>query len=415
MPDCCHSLACSCKQRSSKMVTGPVDWANPKSVAGSQWFVKYMTKVKTAIQAAAQTKGTSTIEVVAIEGGPVSQLEVRTLPFIISGAVADLVAKGMSVGTPGSGGKITVFMRKMAYADFARRFDEHWMQQTTGKRQFRQVVKHGLLSADDEGASLASRRYCALVEKLDATFSLLYHAGDQPAGETVELPLSSMRISVAGGRLALTLGSSSTAKAITFRPPRAGSEADVQSWADTLVQTKAAAGDASAAFRQSFSRLDRVLPSIKIVVSTVQVLTGMSFACDIAYPPAFAALLEFMKLFVLDIFALVGVYTAQKLCERHKTPGISFITPCADIGCIASSWTFYGKIVTQAVLPPLLIGCIFLMYKRHRARVEGGTTAAEQLANAAAEFIFGVVFLTYPFVEPPSGSVIATPPCISPY
>ena len=53
------------------------------------------------------------------------------------------------------------------------------------------------------------------------------------------------------------------------------------------------------------------------------------------------------------------------------------------------------------------------MYKRHRARVEGGTTAAEQLANAAAEFIFGIVFLTYPFVEPPSGSVIATPPCIS--
>jgi hypothetical protein len=310
VPDCCHSLACSCKQRSSKLVTGPVDWANPKSVAGSQWFVKYMTKVKTAIQAAAQTKGTSTIEVVAIEGGPVSQLEVRTLPFIISGAVADLVAKGMSVGSPGSGGKITVFMRKMAYADFARRFDEHWMQQTTGKRQFRQVVKHGLLNADDDGASLASRRYCALVEKQDATFSLLYHAGDQPAGETVELQLSSMRINVVGGRLALTLGASSSAKVITFRPPLAGAEADVQSWADTLVKTKAAAGDASAAFRQSFSLLDRVLPSIKIVVSTVQVLTGMGFACDIAYPTAFSAVLEFMKLFVLDVFALVGMYTA---------------------------------------------------------------------------------------------------------
>ena len=99
-----------------------------------------------------------------------------------------------------------------------------------------------------------------------------------------------------------------------------------------------------------------------------------------------------------------------------STSAVSHLfTPCADIGCIASSWTFYGKIVTQAVLPPLLIGCIFYMYKRHRARVEGGTTAAEQLANAAAEFIFGVVFLTYPFVEPPSGSVIATPPCISPY
>ena len=40
------------------------------------------------------------------------------------------------------------------------------------------------------------------------------------------------------------------------------------------------------------------------------------------------------------------------------------------------------------------------MYKRHRARVEGGTTAAEQLANAAAEFVFGVIFLTSPFVQP---------------
>ena len=77
-----------------------------------------------------------------------------------------------------------------------------------------------------------------------------------------------------------------------------------------------------------------------------------------------------------------------------------FFTPCTDIGCISTSWTFYDKIVTQAVLPPLLIGCIFLMYKRHRARVEGGTPAAEQLANAAAEFVFGVIFLTYPFVQP---------------
>jgi hypothetical protein len=31
--------------------------------------------------------------------------------------------------------------------------------------------------------SLASRRYCALVEKRDGTFSLLYHDGDQPATE----------------------------------------------------------------------------------------------------------------------------------------------------------------------------------------------------------------------------------------
>ena len=165
------------------------------------------------------------IEVVTIEGGPVSQLEVRTLPGIISRTVAELKSTGnvcatrshyrhtlpralrprrtnqpsaglrgvlpqhQDVGVLGSGAEITVFMRPMAYDEFVTRFDEFWLSTVMAKKEFRQVIKHGLLNANqnsyspDKVGSLASRRYCALVEKRDGTFSLLYHDGDQPATE----------------------------------------------------------------------------------------------------------------------------------------------------------------------------------------------------------------------------------------
>ena len=112
VPACCHSLACSCGElRSLEMIVGPVDWSNPISVAGSMWFPKYKTKVMATIQAEAQRKGARLIELAVLPGGPVSQLEQRTMPRIIAGAVSDLRKKGMSIGFPGQGAEITIFMR----------------------------------------------------------------------------------------------------------------------------------------------------------------------------------------------------------------------------------------------------------------------------------------------------------------
>lgn len=95
VPDCCLSLACSCANRSSTMVKGPVDWSNAKSVSGSVWFPKYWIKVVTSLMSEAQRPGMRIIEMFAINGGPVSQLERRTMPAIIANAVDDLRAKGI--------------------------------------------------------------------------------------------------------------------------------------------------------------------------------------------------------------------------------------------------------------------------------------------------------------------------------
>ena len=107
---CCYSLACSCEVK-GHWITGPVDWRNPKSVRGSMWFPKYKTKVMTSIQAEAQAQGGDAggdgggmIEIVVIKGGPVSQLELRTLPGVVTSAVADLKKKGVDIALAGDFG-----------------------------------------------------------------------------------------------------------------------------------------------------------------------------------------------------------------------------------------------------------------------------------------------------------------------
>ena len=103
---CCYSLACSCEVK-GHWITGPVDWRNPKSVRGSMWFPKYKTKVMASIQAEAQAQAGNAgdmIEIVIIKGGPVSQLELRTLPGVVTSAVADLKKKGVDIALAGEFG-----------------------------------------------------------------------------------------------------------------------------------------------------------------------------------------------------------------------------------------------------------------------------------------------------------------------
>ena len=124
VPECCLSLACSCgHDRSTIMVKGPVQWWNPKSVAGSMWFPKYITKVQSNIMYAAQL-GMKIIVMVALRGGPVTQLEHRTMPFIIAGAIKDLRVKGMSISLLGDAEKteIKLCLRIMEYDEFLSQF-----------------------------------------------------------------------------------------------------------------------------------------------------------------------------------------------------------------------------------------------------------------------------------------------------
>eukprot|EP01047_Picozoa_sp_COSAG01_P060496 COSAG01_NODE_7422_length_3214_cov_3.664526_1_plen_835_part_10 len=148
VPACCESLACSCGgSRSSRMIKGPVKWWDAKSVAGSMWFPKYRTKVMGAIQAEAQRPGIKYIEMVVIAGGPVSQLERRTMPCIVSGSVADLRHKGVNIVLAGSPDfdadcqeQIVVFVRTMEYHEFFDRFTDEKVEELHS-RDFLAAVK----------------------------------------------------------------------------------------------------------------------------------------------------------------------------------------------------------------------------------------------------------------------------------
>jgi hypothetical protein len=93
------------------------------SVAGSMWFPKYRTKVMGAIQAEAQ-RGVKRIVMVAIKGGPVSQLEHRTMPYVITGAVKDLQKKGVSISLLDDKEEtdIKLCLRIMEYDEFLSQF-----------------------------------------------------------------------------------------------------------------------------------------------------------------------------------------------------------------------------------------------------------------------------------------------------
>lgn len=124
VPECCLSLGCACgANKSTVKVKGAVQWSDPKSVAGSLWFPKYVVKVQSNIMAAAQL-GVKFIEMIAIRGGPVTQLEHRTMPYIIAGAIKDLRAKGVSISLLGDVEEtdIKLFLRVLDYGDFLQRF-----------------------------------------------------------------------------------------------------------------------------------------------------------------------------------------------------------------------------------------------------------------------------------------------------
>ena len=88
------------------------------------WFVSYRTKVKTTIMAEAQRDDINLIELVAINGGPVSRLERNELPHLIEAAVEDLKDKSVDISLMGDARdtKIKLLLRVLDYEQFIARF-----------------------------------------------------------------------------------------------------------------------------------------------------------------------------------------------------------------------------------------------------------------------------------------------------
>ena len=80
----------------------PIDWScneegNPASVATSQWFVGYKSKIKSQLVLFAQLPGTAEIECATVDGGAISQLEFRTMPQLLQEATQDIKSKNLPV------------------------------------------------------------------------------------------------------------------------------------------------------------------------------------------------------------------------------------------------------------------------------------------------------------------------------
>eukprot|EP01047_Picozoa_sp_COSAG01_P001738 COSAG01_NODE_41_length_32446_cov_41.218877_22_plen_357_part_00 len=80
----------------------PIDWScneegNPTSVATSQWFVGYKSKIKSQLVLFAQLPGTAEIECATVDGGAISQLELRTMPQLLEEATQDIKSKNLPV------------------------------------------------------------------------------------------------------------------------------------------------------------------------------------------------------------------------------------------------------------------------------------------------------------------------------
>jgi hypothetical protein len=99
----------------------------------------------TSLMSEAQRPGVQIIEMLAINGGHVSQLERRTMPAIIANAVTDLRAKGVSISVAGSEEEtdIKVLLRACDIADFYARLERDMM---FGVHARKSIVKVGYVA-----------------------------------------------------------------------------------------------------------------------------------------------------------------------------------------------------------------------------------------------------------------------------
>ena len=75
----------------------PIDWSKSESVRTSDWWVGYKVGIKGKVMMCAQMPGVKQIVMIALDGGPISQLEARELPILKQQAQFDLETKSIAV------------------------------------------------------------------------------------------------------------------------------------------------------------------------------------------------------------------------------------------------------------------------------------------------------------------------------
>ena len=432
--DCCYSVGCSC-QPHGKLVVGPVDWKKPESVRGSQWFQKYIAKVRTTVEHEAQRSGVKIIEVLTIDGGPVSQLEVREMPGIVRSTIVDLQKKGVSIGLSseylaqkqeGTGQETSVFIQRTTFDEFLDRFDVDWIDKEAAKHQrvlYSGIMRHAIQS--DSGRS--NRLVCMIVEKQDYSFEMMVHPSDRTWAERYTIPLephslfaddssTDQKLSGRAARIRQTLTKVTTEltidESVTLRvvPPHvpfdpqkpfdaaglfslvlqrgsehpvvvAGTKHDVDAW-QRWINDILHSDQIGAKFRQYIKRIDDALPLFKILIGWGQVLQAVELTIYDDNPDSWtksvAWILDtFVNFLALDFFSM------------------------AKLGC-NFEWNFKAQLIGSVVELLLIIAAICALYHRRVVWLQLKRASPEnkdRLKSCAVQLIFMCIFLHHPVIS----------------
>jgi hypothetical protein len=81
-------------------------------VKTSDWWVGYKDGIKGKVIVCAQIRGTKQVVLIAIDGGPISQLEARELPALKQQAQFDLEKKGINVELTSTSMTFSAFLQE---------------------------------------------------------------------------------------------------------------------------------------------------------------------------------------------------------------------------------------------------------------------------------------------------------------
>ena len=139
--------------------------------------------------------------------------------------------------------------------------------------------------------------------------------------------------------------------------------------ADDASPAKATVSTSSQLLGSLRAMQNQIVPKVKMLLSHQQVLQGLSGIYSIAWPAAFAGLLD-----VLQVFAYIDIFKIL--------PGIE----------CAVSTNFIGKLVIRTVTPLMLVG-IFLVLGRSLVR-----RSKVRVGDFLTNFGLLIVFMSYPGV-----------------
>jgi hypothetical protein len=110
----------------------------------------------------------------------------------------------------------------------------------------------------------------------------------------------------------------------------------------------------------------------KVWIGLVQIVSQLEFSLDISWPGSFDWFVDLLKLFSLDMLGLL------------------------DIGCV--SYTFYDKFTFAALMMPVFICAIGIIYVVQSKRVGEGSDS-DGILERCFQMVLTVAFLSYPTVS----------------